>query len=49
MTDTIEVKHIHQNVNLFSGCLYFLVKEHLLIVEVGTPHYNDYNERSRYK
>lgn len=44
MEDTIEVKHMHENVGVFNGSLYFLIKEHLFRVDVGTPHYNDYNE-----
>lgn len=40
----MKIKHIHANVGLFNGSLYFLVDNRLLQVSVGTPHFNDYNE-----
>jgi len=38
------IKHIHANVGIFNGSLYFTVDNRLLRVGVSTPNYNDYNE-----
>jgi hypothetical protein len=44
MNDNIEIKHIHSNVGVYNGSLCFAVDDRLLFVEVGTPHFNDFNE-----
>jgi hypothetical protein len=40
----MKIKHIHANVGVFNGTLFFVVDGRLLNVRVGTPNYNDYNE-----
>lgn len=38
------LQHIHANVGLFNGILYFTLDNKLLTMEVITPHFNDYGE-----
>lgn len=44
MKNKYQIKHLHQDVGLFNGPLFFEIDNKLLEVFVNTPHFNDYGE-----
>ena len=39
-----KITHIHTNVNLFNGSMYFLLDNRILNISCCTPYFNDYSE-----
>ena len=40
----MKIVHIHSNIGVFNGSVYFLIGDRLASIEVCTPNFNDYNE-----